>query len=886
MSDDPIRRLNAALEGRYSIERELGEGGMATVYLAEDLRHQRQVAIKVLKPELAAVVGAERFLAEIKTTANLQHPHILALFDSGEVEGFLFYVMPYVEGESLRERLDRETQLGVEEAVGLATDVAEALDYAHRQGIIHRDIKPANILLHDGRPLVADFGIALALSEAGQGRLTETGLSLGTPHYMSPEQATADRALSSRADVYSLGAVLYEMLVGEPPHTGPSGQAVLVKILTGDVRPITRLRKSVPRHVSAAVMKALEKLPADRWSSAAAFAEALSRPEMTAAPMAVTTGPAETGPQGLFGNVPFLAAVSLAVLASAVALWSLTRPEPEAFVSRFSIALPADQAIEDQGGTTAELSSDGRRFVYVGPGDNGTRLWLREMNELEATPIPGTEGASSPFFSPDGRSVAYFTLGSLHVVSLTGGPPITLVEDSLYQVGGAWGDDGFLYAIEAGPDLDPVVRLSPSGGPRDTVAVPDKTAGREFAWPDVLPNGAGVLFTTHFPSGPNEDAEIAVVSVATGEVTTILEGVRARYVEPGLVVYARDDGALLAAPFDAEALEVTGPSTPLLQGVLTKGTQVAEFSIARDGSLLYLSGEEGPDQLVWVDRDGREQAIDIDAGGDIESVALSPDGGRVAVSMVGEQGENVWIAELEQGTVSRLTFEGVDNQRPEWLLGGRELTFVSVVDGSRGLYTMPADGSAGPRRTVESQWPVWEASWSRDGRYVAYRVITDADGRDIRYRERGDSTERIFLATEFGEWNPKISPGGRWLAYVSDESGRDEVYVRPFPGPGGRWLISRDGGREPLWSHEGDEIFYRSPDGNLVRAAVTAGETFSVGQRTVLFSAEDYSTNPNHTSYDISPDGQRFLMVRRTGGSPDLIFVQNWLTEVQARMGR
>jgi serine/threonine-protein kinase len=575
-------------------------------------------------------------------------------------------------------------------------------------------------------------------------------------------------------------------------------------------------------------MKALEKLPADRWGSAAVFAEALSRPEMTAAPMAGTGGPAATGPHGLFGNVPFLAAVSVAVLTGAVALWSLTRPEPEAFVSRFSITLPDDQAIEDQGWTTVELSPDGRRFVYVGPGDNGPQLWLREMNQLRATPIPGTEGASSPFFSPDGQSVAFFTRG---------------------------------------------------------FAVPDTTAGREFAWPDVLPNGAGVLFTTRFPSGVNEDAEIAVASVTTGEVTTILQGIRARYVEPGLVVYARDDGALLAAPFDAKALEVTGPSTPLLQGVLTKGIQSAEFSIARDGSLLYLRGESS-EQFVWGDRTGGEQAIDIDPAGGIGSVALSPDGGRVAVSLVDEQGENIWIAELERGTLLRLTFEGEDNQRPEWLPGGRELTFVSVVDGSRGLYTMPADGSAPPRLTVGSQWPVWEASWSRDGRYLAYRVTTEGDGRDIRYRERGDSTERIFLATEFDEWNPEISPGGRWLAYVSDESGRDEVYVRPFPGPGGRWVISRGGGTEPLWSHEGDEIFYRSQEGNLVSAAVTAGETVSVAQRTVLLSAEDYSTNPFHTLYDISPDGQRFLMVKRTGGSPELIFVQNWLTEVQARMGR
>ena len=275
---DPITRLNAALEGRYRVERELGEGGMATVYLAEDLRHERKVALKVLKPELAAVVGAERFLAEIKTTANLQHPHILPLFDSGQAEEFLYYVMPYVEGESLRERLDRDHQLPVDEAVRIATNMAEALDYAHRQGVIHRDIKPANVLMLDGKPVISDFGIALAVGAAGGGRLTETGLSLGTPHYMSPEQASADRDPSPPSDVYSLGCVLYETLTGEPPHTGTSAQAVLAKILTDDAPAPAKARASIPRNVDATIRRALETLPADRFTAAQDFARALGDP--------------------------------------------------------------------------------------------------------------------------------------------------------------------------------------------------------------------------------------------------------------------------------------------------------------------------------------------------------------------------------------------------------------------------------------------------------------------------------------------------------------------------------------------------------------------------------------------------------------------------------
>ena len=281
MTRVPVDRLASALADRYRIERELGQGGMATVYLAQDVKHDRKVALKVLKPELAAVLGAERFVVEIRTTAALQHPHILPLFDSGTAEGFLYYVMPYIQGETLRTKLDRETQLGIDEAVRITTEVADALDYAHRQGVIHRDIKPENILLHDGRPMVADFGIALAVSAAAGGRMTETGLSLGTPHYMSPEQATGERDITGRSDIYSLGSVLYEMLTGNPPHTGATAQQIIMKIVTEDAAPVTKLRKSVPPNVAAAMAKSLEKLPADRFESARAFADALRNPAFT-----------------------------------------------------------------------------------------------------------------------------------------------------------------------------------------------------------------------------------------------------------------------------------------------------------------------------------------------------------------------------------------------------------------------------------------------------------------------------------------------------------------------------------------------------------------------------------------------------------------------------
>jgi serine/threonine-protein kinase len=319
---DPIAALNAALSGRYSIERQIGQGGMATVYLAEDLKHHRKVALKVLKPELSAIVGAERFLAEIHTTASLQHPHILPLFDSGEADNLLFYVMPHVEGESLRDRLDREHQLPVDEAVRIATNVAEALDYAHRRGVIHRDIKPANLLLLDGKPVISDFGIALAVSAGGGGRMTETGLSLGTPHYMSPEQATGDLSVGPATDIYALGCVLYEMLIGEPPYTGSTPQAILGKIITGDAKSVTGQRRSVPANVDAAIRKALERLPADRFGSAGEFVKALGDPGFR---HGAGAGARMIGGRAAWGPLQ-LAVAGVAVVATLVAGWFSSAP--------------------------------------------------------------------------------------------------------------------------------------------------------------------------------------------------------------------------------------------------------------------------------------------------------------------------------------------------------------------------------------------------------------------------------------------------------------------------------------------------------------------------------------------------------------------------------
>ena len=385
---DPFAALNATLEGRYTVEREIGAGGMATVYLAEDHKHRRKVALKVLKPELAAVVGGDRFLAEIETTANLQHPNILPLFDSGSSQGVLFYVMPFVEGESLRDRLDSAGQLPVDDAVRIVTAVATALGHAHRQGVVHRDIKPANILLQDGQPVVADFGISIAIGAAGGSRLTETGLSMGTPYYMSPEQATGDQTVGPSSDIYALACVLYEALIGEPPYPGPTAQAVLGKIISGEGVAPTKHRSAVPPNVDAAIRKSLERLPADRFASAQDFAKALGEPSFRYGEAGVAA--AGSGP---WKRVAIAALAAAGVLATTLGV-SLLRPDPPLPVSRYAVGLPQGHDIGQFIGSTLAVSPDGSIMAYVGPATAGprTQLWVRRRDPTLAHPGPGNGG--------------------------------------------------------------------------------------------------------------------------------------------------------------------------------------------------------------------------------------------------------------------------------------------------------------------------------------------------------------------------------------------------------------------------------------------------------------------------------------------------------------
>ena len=907
---EPIARLNAALEGRYTIERELGEGGMATVYLANDLKHERKVALKVLRPELAAVVGAERFLAEIKTTANLQHPHILPLHDSGEADGFLFYVMPYVQGETLRDRIDREKQLPVDEAVTIASKVGGALQHAHEHGVIHRDVKPGNILLQGGEPVVSDFGIALAVGAAGSNRLTETGLSLGTPYYMSPEQATGDQVVGASTDTYALGSVLYEMLVGDPPYPGSTAQAVLGKIIAGKPVSPTEHRGSIPANVDAAVRKSLEKLPADRFPSAQELVRALGDPGFRYGELAKTaTDGATVGPW----NRLTIATTALAAIFAVVLAGSLLTPEPPAplrATKRFEISVGPTRSIPPVSvHTYPVLSPDGTQLVYsaITDGSNVPRLYIRGIDQLEARELTGTDGALAPFFSPDGRWVGYYRPGlqQLMKVSVQGGQPLTL-SDGFPPLGGVWLEDGTIVFTSQPPGTlgssggagAGLFRVPDSGGTPEQLAIPDPERGESYyGFPQVLPGEEAVIFTITGATGG--EGRIVALSLETGEQRTLVEvGYAARYSPTGHLVFARQ-GALWAVPFDAERLEVAGQEVVVLQGIEMSPFAVP-FSFSPDGLLVYGPGEAAtgvasiPRSLVWVDRQGREEPLPLPVR-QYYGPRLSPQGDRVAVSIFDGQAWDLWVYDVRSGAGLRLTHEGGTNiMVPIWTREGGRIVFRSLAsEGPFGdLFWIAADGSGEPEPLATSdESDDFSTSASPDGRFLIFTRILDPGANTHREVWQvpldGDRTPTPLLQGQFAYGNASLSPDGRWLAYFSDESGEFEIYLQPYPGPGPKTPVSIGGGQELVWSPDGSELFYRSGS-NIMVVDVQTVPTLTVSEPRVLFESDHFTiAGGGARQYHIAPDG-RFLMIRSgTAAGAEavdydhLIVVENWLDELQ-----
>ncbi len=890
---DAATRLRAALADRYTIERELGAGGMATVYLAHDLKHDRQVAIKVLKPELAAVLGAERFVVEIKTTAALQHPHILPLFDSGSADGFLFYVMPYVQGETLRSKLDRETQFGIDEAVRITRDVADALDYAHRHGVIHRDIKPENILLHDGRPMVADFGIALALSAAAGGRMTETGMSLGTPHYMSPEQATADKEITGRSDIYSLGSVLYEMLAGEPPHVGHSAQQIIMKIIAEDVQPVTRHRKAVPANVAAAVAKSLEKLPADRFESAKAFADALGNSAFatvsgTASGVGMSAGRSGVSRRTWWTTV----AVAAVALIAAAAGW--LRPAPRVELSRQRVTLwehPLARLLSpgaERGATQAAIAPDGSSIVFVDSVGGTLQLMHKLRGESRATPIAGTEHGVSPFFSPDGKWIGYITTDRrLRKVPVEGGGSITLADqvNPTYAIG-AWMDDGTIVYVGGG-GAKFMHRVPASGGvSRPLVADTARTFG-SILLIAPLPGSRGVIYTI-CPGNCASASDVRVFDFAADSSRLLIANAAGAWYSPtGHLLYTDRAGGLYAMGFDPKRLVTTSESVPVIDGV-SPGT----FTMSASGAVLYSldAGAGAPAQLMWVARDGSAVPLDSTWRGDFGYPALSPDGRSLAVSLA-DGPTQLWIRRSD-GTRQKLTQDGTVNWRPVWTVDGRSILFVSNRQGTGqngyDLFRMPVDGSAPPALLLHHTFGVWEGEFSRDGEWLVFRADEEGGISHIRARRLSGDTALVPIAVDK---NPTLqvalSPDGHWLAYVGSSTGRAEIYVTPFPAATSPRLVSRDGGSEPRWAHSGRELFFKG-GGQLMAVDVTPGPSLMIGTPRALFPLAGYRAARNRQQYDVAPDDKHFVMIKDLGGNTvgDVIYAEHWFPELLAKVKR
>ncbi len=894
--------LNAALADRYCVERVLGKGGMATVYLAEDTRHHRKVAIKVLHAELSAVLGPERFLKEIELTAGLQHPHILPLFDSGRADGQLFYVMPYVEGETLRVRLERETQLPIDDAVRIAREVADALQYAHERGVVHRDIKPENILLHGGHALVADFGIALAVQQASGQRMTQTGLSVGTPQYMSPEQAMGERELDARSDVYALGCVTYEMLTGEPPFTGPTAQAIVAKVMTERPAPPSTVRDTVADALDQAVLRALAKLPADRFAGAADFAAALT--SSLAAGRSASPYRAGGTAMGRSWRAPAVAlgagALALVVLAGVMERAEPAEAQTAGPVYESAILLPDSTPLAYIGAGSLgvgmpalAVSPDGGTLVFAGSSGGTTRLYVRPMDGSAVTLLRETEGAYAPFFSPDGRSVGFFVGGTLQRTSLKGGATVALASLVL-PYGAVWLADGRILAVvNEGRRL---VALAATGGAPITIG--PALLPLHLVFPQPLPGDSAVLASTI-------DSHLAVMSTISGHIallgpagpipvdsvterTELFSGTNPRYLASGHLLYYSLDGAVMAMPFDPATHLALAPPVPVLSGVRLESIWgAAQMVVTRDGTLIYAPGENGRlSELVWRDHRGHSDTLRAFGRADYGYLDLSPDGARLLVRACTSQGtcaphtlnlrEGVRLS-LRPDLGARNISAGVG----WWDQGQRVFDFRARSTAASGMFTLvyapedPTRADSLPGIRVLDVAPDGMALYQRgDSLYVGRATAGLASS----------SAQPGFRFPELNPWGAQLRRGGEWVAYVArnEQAGDYVVFIIRTRPPYEHWRASPRGGEEPVWTSDGD-LVYR--EGNRwMRVSAPSAPGARPGVARFLFAGP--YLNVLGRSYDIAPDGRHLLVAGSTATTTTMLtMVTNWVTRLPKGAG-
>jgi serine/threonine-protein kinase len=882
----------------YRILSKLGAGGMGEVYRARDARLDRDVAIKLLPTDFARDEDRlHRFEQEARATSALNHPNILTIYDIGSHDGSPFIVAELLEGEELR-RLIQDGPLPQRKAVDYAQQIASGLAAAHSKGITHRDLKPENLLVtSDGRVKILDFGLAKlrpkqsAPTESGvatQKAITDPGVVLGTVGYMSPEQVRGLPA-DHCADIFSLGVVLYEMLSGRRAFSGDSAIEVMNAILKEDPPELSETNVKISPALEKIVRRCLEKRPEQRFQTASDLGFALeallvasdSRSALRSLPPLTAQSKAAGLSRGWLIRVAALMAVLVTGITAFLIGRSWSGAVATAAVRRVTVSLATPLALGKYcplgvGRTAIALSPDGSLLVFAGEQNGRSQLFARHLDSFEARPIAGTEGAYAPFFSPDGRSLAFFAANMLKKISLEGGQPVTVCEARTAQ-GGAWGpDDTIIFADAEGGRL---VRVAASGGEPKPIIAPDDLPSEYWGYssPEFLPDGDTVLLSAWRTNNPDY-YRIAALSLKTGKLRTVAEGgVNPRYLSTGHLVYARG-ATLIAAPFDVGTATVTGPAVTLIENVRTEEWGAAQYTLARDGTLAYVSG--GPawiGQLVWADRTGAITPIAAPPHA-YQQFALSPDGQRIALE-ISEASRDIYLYEFARGSLIRFTNAGA-NESPRWTPDGTQLAFWRQNGPVSELVLKSA--ASGLEDVLMSEMGRGPSSWSPDGSTLAFLDKAPETGLDIWMNKRGQPAAP-WLKTRFREWGAAFSRDGKFVAYVSDESGQYEVYVRPASGEGAQWQVSTEGGEEPVWSKDGRELFYRNGP-KWMAAEVTTETQFKAGTPRLLF--EGPYLNVPGVSYDVAADG-RFLMLEENYKQPPTTQLQaiiNWSEEVKRRV--
>jgi serine/threonine-protein kinase len=896
--------------GNYQFVSLVGAGGMGEVYRARDTKLKREVAIKVIPDEFSRdPERISRFQREAELLASLNHPNIASIYDVEELNGSRFLILELVPGETLADRI-RRGPIPVEEALKIALQIAEALEAAHERNIIHRDLKPANIkVTAEGTVKVLDFGLAKALADertAEDTRLsvsaTSPGVILGTVAYMSPEQATG-KPVDRRADIWAFGVVLYELLTRKPAFQGVDVTETLTAVMTREPA-----HDALPAKTSAAIRnllrRCLEKSVKRRLQH---MGEARILIEDA------VSGASAAGPAGLpwpvaaprRGHERLAWAAAVVVLTTiAFAIGFMLRAPKRQPAMRLSTDIGVDGQLYMGYGASAILSPDGARLALIASGaDQKRRLYVRSLEALQATMLSGTENARNPFFSPDGQWLGFFADGKLKKISVQGGAAVTLC-DAPDDRGGSWGEDDAI-VLAANPTTG-LSRVSSGGGEPEPLTTLDEQAGEgTHRWPQILPGGK-VLFTSNARTNDYEDSEIVVYSMASRQRKTILRGgFYARYLPSGHVAYVHE-GTLFAVPFDLQRLEITGQTAAALEGVMTNPAPGgAQFSFSENGNLAYVAGpgRHVNVSIQWMDRGGKLTAL-RETPGDYSNPVFSPDGKRVALEIMDGARRDIWVYEWERDDIKRLTFGGEANGYPAWTPDGQRIAYSSQEkDGAYNLYTLwliRADGGGNAQRLAVSRTLPYTPSWRPDGKVLAFRQSNASTSWDIMTLTiEGDEKSgwkpgepKPFINSASDERNPAFSPDGRWLAYVSSELGNYDVYVRPFPGTGGKRQISSGGGNYPKWSPNGKELFYQTADRKMIMVTTytASSDIFRFDKprpwSPVPFFAPDIA---NASSFDIHPDGNRFAILKPVGKdqSPDrnkVSFIFNFFDELRGKL--